>query len=185
MSIARMKKLQVIVPRGDARKLIKRLTSEGCLEIERSDDWMSDPSLAAVLTRVPSGGGNTRAFSEVSQSLDALKKYAGVKKGLLQPRTLVSEEDLTENAPSEATLQAVAEINSAAKQIYSLQSERSRLAFGFGITAVVEVGDEGEDVLVGEFHFLVAHLFAEREHLIPFVHLPFCHWVYCKRPASP
>ena len=58
MSIARMKKLQMIIPRGDARKLIKKLTGAGCLEVERNDEWMSDPSLASVLSRTPSGGEN-------------------------------------------------------------------------------------------------------------------------------
>ena len=127
MSIARMKKLQMIIPRGDARRLIKKLTGAGCLEVERNDEWMSDPSLASVLSRTPSGGENARALSEVSQSLDALKKYAGVKKGLLTPRVMVEEEALTEEKPSEGTMAAVAEINAAAKQIYALQSERSRL----------------------------------------------------------
>ena len=127
MSIAKMQMLQMIVPHGSCRELLRDLTKAGCVEVERSDDWMNEPELAGVLTRIPSKGINSKAFSEASQALDALAKYAGVKKGLLQPRSLVTETSLATEAPTDETTAAINEINSASRQIYSLASETSRL----------------------------------------------------------
>ena len=127
MSIAKMQVMQMIVPHGECRGLLRELTKAGCVEVERNDEWQNDPELAAVLTRRPSGGVNAKAFSEASQALDALKKYAGVKKGLLQPRTLVTEADIATEAPDPETIAAINEINTASRQIYSLASETSRL----------------------------------------------------------
>lgn len=127
MSIVRMKHLQMIVPHDECRGLLKKLTKAGCLEIERNDEWMNDPELSGILRRRESDNKNSKEFNEVAQALDALEKYAGVKKGLFQPRQEVGLSTVADDAPDNKVLRDAAEINNAAKTLYSLSSEISRI----------------------------------------------------------
>ena len=127
MAIVNMKRLRIIAPHSASRRLLRELTRAGCVEIERNDEWMNDAELAQLLKRGESDSSSARAQTEAAAALEALKKYAGVKKGLFDARKPIAEEDLATGGVPEQTLSQIQMINAATKQIASLTSEISRL----------------------------------------------------------
>jgi len=126
MSIAKMKRLRMVAPKNARRRLLRDLTRLGCVEVERSNEWMTSPEWSGLLRKSEEEGTSGKAYSDVSSALGALQKYAGVKKGLLTPRKEVGEAAFYDPATLEDAKAKAAELNGYAKEIAALQSEEGR-----------------------------------------------------------
>lgn len=129
MTIVRMKRLRILAPQPARRRLLYELARLGCVEVERGG-WAANPQWQGVLRKWEEqrGGQAAQALSEVTAALEALKKYAGVKKGMLEPRQRVSAREFRDEVAAAKTLHIVHEINDRAKEIAALLAEENRLA---------------------------------------------------------
>lgn len=128
MAIAKMKRLRVIAPQQDCRRLLKDLTRIGCVEVERTDGWMNDPELSSILSRRERDGESARALSEITGALDALSKFADVKKSIFDPRRQIGEGELYDGELTTQAVVTAGEINTLSRSIASMLSEESRIS---------------------------------------------------------
>lgn len=128
MSIVKMKRLRLIAMQPDQEELLKLLQRMGCVEIDQPDADLSSPEWAD-LSR-PDGAALNEARNDgaaASAALAALKKYAGVKGGLLKGRPAVPEREFFDDAAYAGALEAAGAINGAERRIQALYSEQSKL----------------------------------------------------------
>jgi len=128
MAIVKMKRLRLIAPSFDKRKLLRDMTRCGCVEIESGEKLLSDPHWAEMLRRIEEEPpGVASSLSEITSALATLSRYAHEKKPFLAPRRKVSESELYSEEQMEDTLSIAARINDRAKDIAGLHSEEGRL----------------------------------------------------------
>ena len=127
MAIVKMKRLRIIALSNERRQVIKDLTRLGCVEIERSDKWLTDPEMAGIMEKViDEESHHAQEFSDVSVAMAALQKYAEAKKGILEPRQVVDEKQLYDEKMLADADTYAKQINKYAKEIAVLQSEESK-----------------------------------------------------------
>lgn len=101
MAIVKMKHLRVIAVAEEQEALLNELLHAGCVEVstpeERSEEW------AKLLDRPVSAQNQVRAdLAALNNALDALRKYAPEKGGLLATRPCVTEKQLFDQAVSDS-----------------------------------------------------------------------------------
>ena len=91
MSIVKMKRLRVIGFAEERDDLLQQLLHLGCVEISEPEDKVTDPEWTALLRRDTSALSQRKAeASALTSALEALDKYAPVKKGLFTKRKPLS-----------------------------------------------------------------------------------------------
>lgn len=129
MSIAKMKRLRAIGVSSDRDILLARLLSAGCVEITEPEGRLSDPEWAGLLKRDSAGLSEIKAKSTAAaNALDAVQKYAGLKKGLFIKRQPIRETDFLSDETMADTLARAGEINALVRQLGRLASQSSRLS---------------------------------------------------------
>ena len=126
MSIVKMKKLRIIALRTVRHQLLKDLTRLGCVEIERSDAWLTMPELSGIMEKLEEETTHSQVLSDITSALTALQTYADVKKGLFQPAQEIKEQHLYDREMLGQAKNHAREINEKAKEISDLQSGESK-----------------------------------------------------------
>lgn len=126
MAIVRMKRLHLLAPYNVRRRLLRELTRIGCVEVERADEKLSSPEWAEILHKQEESTPTAAMLSEAAAAMEALKTYAGVKKGILTPRQEVKEAQLYDAETIQSAVDVAKEINTYAKAIATLHAEESK-----------------------------------------------------------
>lgn len=127
MSIVKMSRLRIVAPQSIRRSLLSELARSGCVEIENSADFLTDPQWSAVLHRLDDPGDSARKLNALNSALEALGKYAPVKSGFLTPRRQITEQAFKDPQKVEEALAAAEQLNTLTRQIASLYAEEGRL----------------------------------------------------------
>ena len=128
MAIVKMKKLQLMVVRKQARGLLRDLTKLGCVEITESAPLLVDENLSSILSSEYGGAVElTAKKNSLSSALGILDKRAPEKKGLLSARPEISEEEFFDDENLENELKVAARIVELEAAVRSVTSEESRL----------------------------------------------------------
>ena len=87
MAIVKMKKLRVMAMADSRDRLLRALLRLGCVEIREPDSRLADPAWAELLRRETSRLAETKNdLASVNAALEALRRYGGLKDGMLNPR---------------------------------------------------------------------------------------------------
>ena len=123
MSIVQMKRLRVISPAAETDRLLRDLTSLGCVELNRPS---GNPDFAGLALPEESG---RQPFAErkalVKSAIDALAPY-GPKKSLFAQKPELTESELMDADFSE-TLERAAEIGRITSQIAAEESAKKQI----------------------------------------------------------
>lgn len=128
MAIVKMKRFRLIALEQDRAALLSRLQRLGCVEIGEAEGKLATPEWAALLRRDTSSSGDVKTqMSSVQHALDALKKYAPVKTGLFQKRSLMSEHDFLNADALASSLHIANTIGDYLAEITRLNTRENRL----------------------------------------------------------
>lgn len=125
MAIVKMKRLRLVGLRSDQEALLRQLQRLGCVEISQRSDGQVPEALSP-----PDGAALNEArgsAAELQTALGTLRKYVKGKGGLLEPRPVVSRQELFDDGACAEGLACARQINEAARQIAALQAERGKL----------------------------------------------------------
>ncbi len=123
-----MKRLRVIGLSEQRSDLLQQLLHLGCVEISEPDEKMANPEWTALLRRGASELSQRKAeLSALTGALDALDKYAPIKKGLFQKRSNISEQDFFDAQAKAAALVCADEINACVREIAGIYSAENKL----------------------------------------------------------
>ena len=123
-----MKRLRVIGFSEQRDELLQQLLHLGCVEISEPDDKVTDPEWTALLRRDTSTIASRKAeWSALNSALDALKKYAPVKKGLFQKRYDITEAKFFDEHAKAAALACAQSINDCTREIAQIYSAENKL----------------------------------------------------------
>lgn len=132
MSIVKMKRLKVMALAEERDNLLSGLLHLGCVEISDPEDRLSDPDWSALLSRDTSKMGQVKAkATQLTNALDALKKYAPEKTGLFRIRDVISESDFFSEEKETSALKNAEEINNSVAEIARCDAEDARLNVQF------------------------------------------------------
>ncbi len=126
MSIVKMKHLRAVGMREGRGKLLRRLRSLGCVEIDTPGalppewDFLTPPEGDELAHHLGEA-------DELSAALELLKPYATEKGGLLTPRPQVAEETLFDEESYRSALAAARAVNEAKSALNAQQAKRSKL----------------------------------------------------------
>lgn len=126
MSIVKMKHLRALGMREGRGKLLRRLRSLGCVEIDTPDslppewDFLSAPEGDALAHHLGE-------VDELTAALEVLKPYAKEKSGLLTPLPQVAEETLFDEDAYGKALAAARQVNEARSALNAQQARRGKL----------------------------------------------------------
>lgn len=126
MSIVKMKHLRALGMRESRGKLLRRLRSLGCVEIDAPDvlpqdlDFFSPPE-ADELSR------HLGQADELSAALDILKGCAKEKGGLLTPRPQIGEDALFDEEAYQKALDVARDVNDAQAHLNANTAKRVKL----------------------------------------------------------
>lgn len=126
MSIVKMKHLRALGMRENRNKLLRRLRSLGCVQIDTPDalppewDFLTPPGAEELSHHLGEA-------DELSAALDNLKGYAQEKGGLLTPRPQVAEETLFDEESYRKALATARTINEAKAELNSCVVQRGKL----------------------------------------------------------
>ena len=94
MAIVHMKKLRLMVVRGQKDALLRDLMLLGCVQVSEPDALLADAEAAAVLRQESGNVTETRSeLTRLNAALKLLDKYAPVKSKLLSSRPEVTERE--------------------------------------------------------------------------------------------
>ena len=128
MSIVKMKRLRVIGFSEERDELLQGLLHMGCVEISEPDDKMADPEWTALLRRDTSSLADRKAeLAGVTGALEALDKYAPVKKGLFTKRRPISEAEFFQAEAKADALRCTEAINECTREISRLYAAENKL----------------------------------------------------------
>ncbi len=128
MSIIRMKRLRVIAMDSDRRELLRELQKLGCVEISNpSDSGLLDGASEILKLDEPDHQALRSNAQSVKAALDALSKYAPVKKGIFAPKAVVGLEEIFDEGRVAEALDAAVAIHSRVAKIAQLHTEEGRL----------------------------------------------------------
>lgn len=123
-----MKRLRVIGFAEERDDLLQQLLHLGCVEISEPEDKVTDPEWTALLRRDTSALSQRKAeASALTSALEALDKYAPVKKGLFTKRKPISEAAFFQEEAKAAALRRAEEINQCTHEISRLYSAENKL----------------------------------------------------------
>lgn len=126
MSIVKMKHLRALGLREGRGKLLRRLRSMGCVEIDTPDelpqewDFLSPPDGDELAHHLGEA-------DELSAAIGILKGYGKEKSGLLTPLPQVAEETLFDEDAYRKALAAARQVNEARSALNAQQAKRSKL----------------------------------------------------------
>lgn len=126
MSIVKMKHLRALGMREGRGKLLRRLRSLGCVEIDTPGELPPEWDFLAP----PDGDELARHLGEadeISAALELLKRYGKEKGGLLTPRPQVAEDTLFDEEAYRKALEVAREVNEAQAELNGCQAQRSKL----------------------------------------------------------
>lgn len=126
MSIVKMKHLRALGMREGRGKLLRRLRSLGCVEIDTPDSLPPEWDFLSV----PEGDALAHHLGEVDEltaALEVLKPYAKEKSGLLTPLPQVAEETLFDEDAYGKALAAARQVNEARSALNAQQARRGKL----------------------------------------------------------
>ncbi len=128
MSIAKMKRLQMIALDSDRDALMERMVHLGCVHLsEVAEEMQSDESLAFLKREQSQLADRQAQLRQVQNAMAALTAVAPAKGGMLQPRPQVSGRDFLKEESLREALAAAEEINAHTAQIGQLQAQTVRL----------------------------------------------------------
>ena len=126
MAVVRMNKITILGLGKERTRLMESLMAAGVVQISESTVDEDTPGIAAPknqsdLARMDS------MLSEVSASLDTLRRYVPAKKPLFSARRVISREEFQSVlASSDAVMETVKKINACESRIAALKSEENR-----------------------------------------------------------
>ena len=123
-----MKKLRVMAMADSRDRLLRALLRLGCVEIREPDSRLADPAWAELLRRETSRLAETKNdLASVNAALEALRRYGGLKDGMLTPRKQVTREDFLNEEAAKWPREVSKTINLVLQDIARLQGEETRL----------------------------------------------------------
>ncbi|MCL2084176.1 MAG: V-type ATP synthase subunit I [Oscillospiraceae bacterium] len=151
-----MKKLELIGLNQDRDRLLSELMRLSCAQIEEQNGLLSDADAAGLLSRAAADTADIRtALNTLKQALDTLIKHAHPKRGMFEPRPVMSEKELLDggalreaSAVSDAIMasqRGIAELNTEEGR---LQNRRAALGPWRGLLAPLSVGP-AENCFIG------------------------------------
>lgn len=126
MSIVKMKHLRALGMREGRGKLLRRLRSLGCVEIDTPGELPPEWDFLSP----PDGDELARHLGqadELSAALEVLKPYAGKEGGLLTPRPQIVEDTLFDQAGYDDALAVARAVNEAQAALNGQRAKRSKL----------------------------------------------------------
>ena len=129
MAIVKMKHLRLIALAEEQEALLDELLRVGCVEIATPEARPEDPEWEQLLSKRGSTAlGQVRSESGALKSaLEALKRYAPGKEGMLTPRPYVTEEQLFDPETTRIALESAGIINQAVTELNQAVSAENRL----------------------------------------------------------
>jgi V/A-type H+-transporting ATPase subunit I len=124
MSIARMKKLSLLLPRGDVDRIIAKLMYLRCVDIEQTGD---DEALGLSALRGEAELAELhRRLAVIEQAIKALTRYAAQKKSFTSRRTAVDLRKFRSGPGYRAALEMAGEVNATVERIEQAMAETAR-----------------------------------------------------------
>ena len=126
MSIVKMKHLRALGMRESRNKLLRRLRSLGCVQIDTPGalppewDFLTPPGVEELSHHLGEA-------DELSAALDNLKGYAKEKGGLFTPRPQVAEETLFDEDSYRKALETARTVNEAKANLNAYVAQRGKL----------------------------------------------------------
>lgn len=115
-----MKALTLLTPSKDAKLLMRQLQHLGCVEISETEEDGFQP--------LGSRAGLMRSFArDVQAALETVKIYAPEKKGFLEPRRQVSEEQFWDKTTWRGDVRLARQINAHAQTIQATIAKEAEL----------------------------------------------------------
>ena len=128
MAIVKMKRFRLIALEQDRAALLSELQRLGSTEVTEAEANLSEAEWAELLTRGRSSANDVKAqISLVNRALDALRKYAPTKDGLLPKRPFMTEEEFFDAEKLTSSLHTAQTIDECLDEISKLQALENRL----------------------------------------------------------
>ena len=131
MAIVHMKKLRLMVVRGQKDALLRDLMLLGCVQVSEPDALLADAEAAAVLRQESGSVTETRSeLTRLTAALKLLDKYAPVKSKLLSSRPEVTEREFLDVGAYRKELDAVAQLEELEADVRRCNGEEAKLRSG-------------------------------------------------------
>ncbi len=128
MAIVHMKKLRLMVVRGQKDALLRDLMLLGCVQVSEPDALLADAEAAAVLRQESGNVTETRSeLTRLNAALKLLDKYAPVKSKLLSSRPEVTEREFLDVGAYRKELDAVAQLEELESDVRRYNGEEAKL----------------------------------------------------------
>ena len=128
MAIVHMKKLRLMVVRGQKDALLRDLMLLGCVQVSEPDALLADAEAAAVLRQESGNVTETRSeLTRLNAALKLLDKYAPVKSKLLSSRPEVTEREFLDVGAYRKELDAVAQLEELEAGVRRYNGEEAKL----------------------------------------------------------
>ena len=128
MAIVHMKKLRLMVVRGQKDALLRDLMLLGCVQVSEPDALLADAEAAAVLRQESGNVTETRSeLTRLNAALKLLDKYAPVKSKLLSSRPEVTELEFLDVGAYRKELDAVAQLEELESDVRRYNGEEAKL----------------------------------------------------------
>lgn len=128
MAIVHMKKLRLMVVRGQKDALLRDLMLLGCVQVSEPDALLADAEAAAVLRQESGSVTETRSeLTRLNAALKLLDKYAPVKSKLLSSRPEVTEREFLDVGAYRKELDAVAQLEELEADVRRYNGEEAKL----------------------------------------------------------
>ena len=128
MAIVHMKKLRLMVVRGQKDALLRDLMLLGCVQVSEPDALLADAEAAAVLRQESGNVTETRGeLTRLNAALKLLDKYAPVKSKLLSSRPEVTEREFLDVGAYHKELDAVAQLEALEADVRRYNGEEAKL----------------------------------------------------------
>ena len=128
MAIVHMKKLRLMVVRGQKDALLRDLMLLGCVQVSEPDALLADAEAAAVLRQESGNVTETRSeLTRLNAALKLLDKYAPVKSKLLSSRPEVTEREFLDVGAYRKELDAVAQLEALEADVRRYNGEEAKL----------------------------------------------------------
>lgn len=128
MAIVHMKKLRLMVVRGQKDALLRDLMLLGCVQVSEPDALLADAEAAAVLRQESGNVTETRSeLTRLNAALKLLDRYAPVKSKLLSSRPEVTEREFLDVGAYRKELDAVAQLEELEADVRRYNGEEAKL----------------------------------------------------------
>ena len=128
MAIVHMKKLRLMVVRGQKDALLRDLMLLGCVQVSEPDALLADAEAAAVLRQESGNVMETRSeLTRLNAALKLLDKYAPVKSKLLSSRPEVTEREFLDVGAYRKELDTVAQLEELEADVRRYNGEEAKL----------------------------------------------------------